>query len=208
MTQGQFPSQLFLEIEGLAYGRDGHALVSGLSLRLEPGTGLLLRGPNGSGKSTLLLTLAGLLPPLSGRLDYAGHDPDQGSALHYCGHRNGVRPRLTVAETLDFWIAINGDHGLSRDEALAKVGLGKAARLDAGYLSAGQQRRLALARLLVSPRPLWLLDEPTAALDADGQALVAGLVADHLAQGGSAVIATHDDIAVPGLSTLMLGAAA
>lgn len=208
MTQGQFPSQLFLEIEGLACGRDGHALVSSLSLRLEPGTGLLLRGPNGSGKSTLLLTLAGLLPPLSGRLDYPGHDPDQGPALHYCGHRNGVRPRLTVAETLEFWIAINGDHGLSRDEALAKVGLGKAARLDAGYLSAGQQRRLALARLLVSPRPLWLLDEPTAALDADGQALVAGLVADHLAQGGSAVIATHDDIAVPGLATLVLGAAA
>lgn len=207
MTQGQNRSQLCLEIEGLACGRGDHALLSGLSFRLAPGTGLLLRGPNGSGKSTLLLTLAGLLPPLAGRLNHVGHDPEDGPALHYCGHRNGVRPRLGVAETLDFWIAINGGHGISRDEALAKVGLTRATRLDAGYLSAGQQRRLALARLLVSPRPLWLLDEPTAALDADGQALVAGLIGDHLALGGIAIIATHDDIPVPGLTTLTLGAA-
>ncbi|WIY52799.1 heme ABC exporter ATP-binding protein CcmA [Devosia sp. YIM 151766] len=205
MTQRQVHSQFFLKAEGLACGRGEQVLVSDIALDLAPGAGLLLRGPNGAGKSTLLLTLAGLLPPLAGRVDYRGHDPDEAPPLHYCGHRNGVRPRLTTAETLDFWAAINGRTGLPPLEALEKVGLSKAAALDAGYLSAGQQRRLALARLLVSRRPLWLLDEPTAALDAEGHRLVADLVGAHLAAGGIAVIATHDDIAVSGLVTLTLG---
>ncbi|MBE7732662.1 heme ABC exporter ATP-binding protein CcmA [Devosia faecipullorum] len=206
MTDRQVFSQLFLKAQGLACGRGDNVLASGIAIDLAPGAGLLLRGPNGSGKSTLLLTLAGLLPKLDGTIEFVGRDPEAGPFLHYCGHKNAVRPRLSVAQTLDFWIAINGDHGLARDAALAEVGLGKAANLDAGYLSAGQQRRLALARLLVSPRPLWLLDEPSAALDRDGAALLARLLAHHLAQGGLAIIATHDDIAVPGLATLTLGA--
>lgn len=205
MTTGQTRSQLFVEIEHLACGRGENVLLRGLSLKLCAGDGLLLRGPNGSGKSTLLLTLAGLLPPISGKIGFPGHDADTGPVLHYCGHRNGIRPRLSVAETLSFWAAINGAYGFSIAAALDKVGLAKAAKLDAGYLSAGQQRRLALARLLVSPRPLWLLDEPTAALDSEGHRLVADLIAGHLAQNGLAIIATHDDIAVPGLSALMLG---
>ncbi len=208
MTTGQTRSQLFVEIEHLACGRGESVLVRDLSLRLEAGNGMLLRGPNGSGKSTLLLTLAGLLPPISGTITFPGHDFETGPVLHYCGHRNGIRPRLTVTETLSFWAAINGAFELSIADALDKVGLAKAAKLDAGYLSAGQQRRLALARLLVSPRPLWLLDEPTAALDTQGHELVAGLITEHLARGGLAIIATHDDIAVPGLSTLMLGGTA
>ncbi len=207
MTQRQVHSQLSLKARGLACGRGEHVLVHDLTLDLAAGNGLLLRGPNGSGKSTLLLTLAGLLPPLAGSIAFPGADPEDGPVLHYCGHRNGIRPRLSVIETLRFWAAINGATGIAPEAALGRVALQKAARLDASYLSAGQQRRLALARLLVTRRPLWLLDEPTAALDKDGHALVAALIQTHLGEGGLAIIATHDDIAVPGIATLTLGGA-
>src|SRR5690606_31795089 len=148
------------EVQGLACGHGDHVLVAGLDFSVPSGTGLLLRGPNGAGKSTLLLTLAGLLPPLTGSMALSGHDPEAGPALHHCGHRNAVRSHLSVAETLSFWAAINGKTGLLPEAALDRVGLGRIASLDAGYLSAGQQRRLALARLLVSSRPTWPLDEP------------------------------------------------
>lgn len=208
MTQRQVQHQIHLEAEGLACGYGETTLARDLSFSVPAGSGLLLRGPNGAGKSTLLLTLAGLLSPLEGKIHLGGHDPDDGPALHYCGHRNAVRARLSVVDTLSFWAAINGATGLVPNAALDRVGLGRIASLDAGYLSAGQQRRLALARLLVSLRPIWLLDEPTAALDAAGQALLAELLGEHLQSGGLAVIATHDDIALPGLNTLTLGAAA
>ncbi|QQR39137.1 heme ABC exporter ATP-binding protein CcmA [Devosia rhizoryzae] len=206
MTQGQVYSPLSLHTQGLAVGRGETMLAHGLALDVAGGSGLLLRGPNGAGKSTLLLTLAGLLAPIEGTVTIEGHDPDDGPALHYCGHRNAVRARMTVRQTLGFWAALNGHTGLAADAALDRVGLGKTAKLDAGYLSAGQQRRLVLARLLVSRRPLWLLDEPSAALDADGRVLLADLLSAHLAEGGLAVIATHDDIAVSSLTTLQLGA--
>jgi heme exporter protein A len=208
MTQRQVFPQVSLKAEGLAVGHGEAVLADNLSIALSAGEGLLLRGPNGAGKSTLLLTLAGLLPAIAGRITIAGHDPEDGPALHHCGHRNAVRARLSVAETLDFWAAINGRTGMAPAAALDRVGLGRAARLDAGYLSAGQQRRLALARLLVSRRPLWLLDEPSAALDAEGHVLLAGLLADHLTSGGLAVIATHDDLGVDGWAILDLGMAA
>jgi heme exporter protein A len=208
MTQRQVQQRLSLEAQGLACGHGDNVLVRDLGFSVPAGSGLLLRGPNGAGKSTLLLTLAGLLPPLAGTIAIAGHDPDHGPALHYCGHRNAVRPRLSVIETLTFWAAINGASGIAPHDALERVGLARIARLDAGYLSAGQQRRLALSRLLVSHRPVWLLDEPTAALDTEGQALLAALLEEHLAGGGLAVIATHDAIALDGLATLALDAAA
>lgn len=205
MTQRQVYPPLRLRADDLDLGRGDAVLARRLTFDLGPGTGLLLRGPNGAGKSTLLLTLAGLIPALAGRVALEGHDPEQGPALHHCGHRNAIRPRLTTAQTLGFWADLNGGGGHSIASALDRVGLSRMADLDAGYLSAGQGRRLALARLLVSPRPLWLLDEPSAALDAAGQALLADLIADHLGHGGLAVIATHDEIAVSGLRTLMLG---
>jgi heme exporter protein A len=207
MTDGQVFPKLLLDVRGLAVGRGETILAEGLTFSVAPGTGLLLRGPNGAGKSTLLLTLAGLLRPMDGTVTLAGHDPDDAPTIHYCGHRNAVRGRLTVEQTLRFWRDINGGGGLPIEHALDRIGLGAAAQLDAGYLSAGQGRRLALARLLVSRRPVWLLDEPTAALDADGSTLLADLLSEHLAGGGMAVVATHDDIAVAGFSTLMLGAA-
>lgn len=208
MTQRQVFPQVSLKAEGLAVGHGEAVLADNLSIALSGGEGMLLRGPNGAGKSTLLLTLAGLLPALSGRIAISGHDPEDGPALHHCGHKNAVRARLGVSETLEFWAAINGRTGMAPAAALDRVGLGRMARFDAGYLSAGQQRRLALARLLVSRRPLWLLDEPSAALDAEGHALLAELLADHLASGGLAMIATHDDLGVGGLATLNLGIAA
>ena len=204
MTHWQVQPPQSLNTHALDIGRGDHVLSQNLSFSVAAGRGLLLRGPNGAGQSTLLLTLARLLPALAGDFEWVGHDADEGRALHYCGHRNAVRPRLTTAETLDFWAAINGRGDMSGDAALARVGLTRQAKLDAGYLSAGQQRRLALARLLVSPRPVWLLDEPSAALDAAGHTLLATLISEHLAAGGMAIIATHDDIAVPDLSVLTL----
>lgn len=207
MTQRQVFSEIRLRTVALVFGRGEAVLGTDIALDVAPGRGLLLRGPNGAGKSTLLLTLAGLLPALGGRRELVGHDPEEGPAIHYCGHHNAVRPRFGVGETLRFWAAINGSPGIDVTPALNRVGLGHAERLDAGYLSAGQQRRLALARLLVSPRPVWLLDEPSAALDGDGEALLADLIGEHLAAGGLTVIATHDVIAVEGLDTLTLGSA-
>ncbi|MBJ6988502.1 MULTISPECIES: heme ABC exporter ATP-binding protein CcmA [unclassified Devosia] len=208
MTHRQVQFSVFIKALDLCFGRGESMLGHVDRLEVSPGEGLLLRGPNGVGKSTLLLTLAGLIPALDGTIEFVGHDPEDGPAAHYCGHKNAVRARLGVAETLGFWAGLNGRTGVSIDDALAAVGLSQAARLDAGYLSAGQQRRLALARLLVSERPVWFLDEPTAALDTAGQALLAELLRQHLARGGSAVIATHDDIPVEGLRVYQLGAKA
>ena len=211
MTPRQVFPPLTLHAEGLACGRGGVALTSDLAFSVAPGHCLLLRGPNGSGKTTLLLTLAGIVPPLAGSFALLGADSEAGPQLHYCGHRNAIKPRLTVGENLDFWRAVNGATGTTTTAALDEVGLGRLVDLDAGYLSAGQSRRLALARLLVSQRPLWLLDEPTAALDSAGHELVSKLIDRHLDMGGLAIAATHDPITLPGpgrLHTLLLGAEA
>ncbi len=208
MTGRQVFPPLTLRAEGLSCGRGGMALSRNLAFRLSSGQCLLLRGPNGAGKSTLLLTLAGIVRPLNGSFAFDGAEEDM-PLLHYCGHRNAIKQRLSVRENLEFWRTINGATGVSSRAALATVGLGELGDLDAGFLSAGQTRRLALARLLVSVRPLWLLDEPTAALDADGHELVAQLIDVHLQRGGMVVAATHDPIALPNperVQTLLLGA--
>lgn len=204
MTERHVHSSLCLKTIALGVGRGETMLARDIALSVTAGSGLMLRGPNGAGKSTLLLTLAGLLDPLEGSIVLEGHDEDFGPAFHHCGHRNAIRPRLTAIETLEFWCGINGNAALPVAEALDRVGLARQAKLDAAYLSAGQQRRLALARLLVSARPVWLLDEPTSALDTEGQGLLAGLIEEHFAAGGIAVIASHDDIAVDGLAVLTL----
>lgn len=204
MTERQVHSPLCLKTFALGVGRGESVLARDIALSVPAGSGLLLRGPNGAGKSTLLLTLAGLLDPLEGSVVLEGHDEDFGPAFHHCGHRNAIRPRLTAVETLEFWCGINGNAAMPVAEALDRVGLARQAKLDAAYLSAGQQRRLALARLLVSARPVWLLDEPTSALDTEGQKLLAGLIGDHLAAGGIAVIASHDTIALEDLPVFTL----
>lgn len=208
MTEGQVHSPICLKTFALGVGRGDTVLARDIALSIPAGRGLILRGPNGAGKSTLLLTLAGLLTPLEGSVVLEGHDEELGPAFHHCGHRNAIRTRLTAIETLQFWLGINGNPAMAVAEALERVGLRRQAKLDAAYLSAGQQRRLALARLLVSARPVWLLDEPTSALDAEGQELLAGLIEDHLGAGGIAVIASHDAIGVDGLGVLTLEAGA
>ena len=192
-----------LTVENLALRRGERQLFDGLGFVVAPGTLLLLRGPNGAGKSSLLLALAGILRPDAGKIDWHAEDPPP---LHILAHSPGVKTRLTLRENLQFWRQVNGPTGILPDAALDAVGLGDLGALDAGYLSAGQTKRLALARLLVTDRLLWLLDEPTAALDARGDELVAGLIAQRLATGGAVIAATHDDIA--GVTeTLTLGGA-
>ncbi|MDB5528044.1 MAG: ccmA [Devosia sp.] len=194
MTERQVFGPLALSAHALAVGRGGIALAQGLEFSVQNGKCLLLRGPNGVGKSTLLLTLAGIVEALDGGFSLDGATAEDGPLLHYCGHRNAIKPRLSVLENLDFWAQLNGPTGAASLEALETIGLEHVAGLDAGYLSAGQGRRLALARLLVSARPLWLLDEPTAALDTEGHDLVTRLIDAHLDAGGLVVAATHDPI--------------
>lgn len=197
------PPPALLTASGLALSRGGRTLFSGLDITLPAGGIVLVRGPNGAGKSSLLLALAGILRCDAGRID-RGEEPPP---LHLLTHQAALKPRLTVAENLDFWRRVNGPTGIPVAAALDTVGLATLGPIAAGHLSAGQGRRLALARLLVSQRSVWLLDEPTAALDAAGRDLLGALLRDHIAGGGGAIVATHDDI--PGLGeapALTLGA--
>lgn len=180
----------------LSVARGGVTVLAGLTFSVGAGQALTLRGPNGSGKTTLLRTLAGLQPPVSGTLEV---NPD---AIAYAAHADGIKSVLTVAENLSFWSATYG--GPPIDRAIRAMDLEPLARRRAGELSAGQKRRLGLARLLVTGRPLWLLDEPTVSLDAASVALFAGVVRDHLAGGGAAVIATHVDLSLPEAEVLDL----
>jgi heme exporter protein A len=194
----------------LAGRRGDSVLFSDIGFTLSRGEALVITGPNGAGKSTLLRVLAGLLGPDSG--SFALHD-DTGATLavadhaHYLGHRNAMKRELRVSENLNFWKRFQAgetDAGLSIDAAIDSVGLTGVAHLPFGYLSAGQQRRIALARLLVSARPLWLLDEPTAALDKRSDQLFADLVRDHLAAGGLAIAATHQPLGLDNVQSLEL----
>lgn len=194
-----------MEARDLACTRGGRPVFTGASFRVGAGGVAAVTGPNGSGKSSLLRIIAGLLRREAGSLFFegAGEEP----FIHYLGHADALKPALTLAETLRFWAALFQDVGGRGVEAAADVvGLRHALDLPVGVLSAGQRRRAGLARLLVSPRPLWLLDEPLASLDAEGEALVARLMAEHCAGGGLIVAATHQ--ALPVASDVELSLAA
>jgi len=185
-------------------------VVSGLSLRLDAGSAIVLTGANGSGKSTLLRTLAGYLKPTSGRVRVvgAGEDVEPGEVCHFVGHLDGIKTHLTAAENLAFWaIYLGGDDNVGSrvERALAQFSLDALADIPAGYLSAGQKRRLGLARLAVAPRPLWLLDEPTVSLDAASVDVLVAAINAHLASGGLAVIATHVPMALAAAQSIRLG---
>ena len=181
----------------LAARRGEDLVFTGVSFELSSGGSLVVTGPNGVGKSTLLRLVAGLLAPHSGtlRLDGGTRGSRLAEHAHYLGHENAMKRELTVGENLQFWQRYMAGERTgpvsSVPEATEAVGLAAIAHLPFGYLSAGQQRRMAMAKLLVAHRPIWILDEPTSALDAASEALLAGLLADHCAGGGIVVAATH-----------------
>ncbi|MEQ1943785.1 heme ABC exporter ATP-binding protein CcmA [Mesorhizobium sp. VNQ89] len=196
--------------ENLGGERGGRMVFSGIDLSLSDGGALLVTGSNGSGKSTLLKVIAGLLPSASGtlRLEDGGEQyPTVGSAAHYLGHLNAIKTSLSVIENLNFWRDFNGDDGLDPLAALESVGLGAIGRLQFGYLSTGQRRRASIARLLISRRPIWLLDEPTAGLDAASERQFSTLMQSHLARGGLILAATHLPLGLAGSKELRLGEA-
>jgi heme exporter protein A len=193
--------------EKLGVRRGGRMLFSGLSFAVEAGRALLVTGPNGAGKTTLLRTLAGLLAPESGHVGLEGGAADASIAeqCHYVGHANAVKPSLTVAENAAFWAGFLGGSPGRLDAALATFGLEALRDIPVGYLSAGQRRRSGLMRLMLAPRPIWLLDEPTASLDQAGQEVLAGAVNAHLAGGGLVVAATHMPLGFERAQELPLG---
>ncbi len=195
--------------ERLACERSGRTVFRDLTFSLAPGEALAVTGPNGAGKSTLLRLVAGLLRPSAGAISLEDDVTDAVVAerVHYMGHKDALKPALTPLEILAFWTDYLGGGGLGCDEALDVVDLAHTADLPSGYMSAGQRRRLSLARLLVARRPLWLLDEPTNALDAGSQDTLRRLCAEHLAAGGLIMLATHAETGIPTRSLRLGGAA-
>lgn len=188
--------------------RGGETIFESVGFSLPAGHSLLVTGPNGSGKSTLLRVIAGLLPPAGGgvRLEGGGAEwPDLSASCHYLGHLNAMKPALTVSENLAFWRDFLGQPHLTVPEALETVGLEGIGHLPFGYLSTGQKRRIAIARLLISYRPVWLLDEPTAGLDNASERQFSELMKAHLEDGGIVIAATHLPLGLEGAEELRMG---
>jgi heme exporter protein A len=183
---------------GVRCVRGGREIFSGVDFEASSGEALAVTGPNGSGKTSLLRLIAGLLTIADGSIGLEGGEteltlPEQ---AHYLGHRDALKSALSVMENLSFWRDFLGGEAFDTRASLAAVGLDHVAHLPAAYLSAGQRRRLSIARLLVLRRPVWLLDEPANALDSAGQSMFAALMGDHLARGGLIVAATHAPLGV------------
>ena len=193
-----------LVVTDLACRRGGRQVLDGLSLRAAAGSLTLLRGRNGVGKTTLLRLIAGIAEPDAGTVALRGGDDALGLSqqCHFIADRDAAKLHLTVAENLRFWGDFLGSGNL--DQALASFGLSPLANLQAAVLSAGQRRRLALSRLALVHRPLWLLDEPTVGLDAPSCDRLAALLAAHIGGGGIIVAATHGGLGIDG-SDIMLG---
>jgi heme exporter protein A len=197
-----------LIVSAASQRRGDRLLFQDLSFEVAAGEALVLRGANGAGKTTLLRTIAGLLQPASGTITLSGAADgiEVGERAHYIGHANAIKGRLSVRENLAFWASfLGGPPDISL--ALEKLGLMELADVPANYLSAGQKRRLGLARLVAAPRPLWLLDEPTVSLDQESRERFASLMRAHLDTGRLIIAATHVDLGLGTARTLELAAA-
>ncbi|MBI1251187.1 MAG: heme ABC exporter ATP-binding protein CcmA [Alphaproteobacteria bacterium] len=189
-----------LSLDDLAVARGERVLFQNLSLRVAAGEAIEITGSNGAGKTSLLRAIAGFLRPLSGTIAV----PERSESLHFLGHRDGLKPTLTARAHARFWAALYQGDAARVAPALDRVGLSAIADLPARALSQGQARRLALTRLITAPRPIWLLDEPSAALDSAGKALLRDLIVEHLKTGGVALAALHESLGLPGARTLAL----
>jgi heme exporter protein A len=199
-----------LMAEAVSVMRGDRMVVTHLSFGVEAGEALVLVGPNGAGKTTLIRCIAGLLRLSAGQIRLEGAQPERtlGEECHYVGHLNGVKASLTVEENATFWSRYLGGASEQIEPALATFGLVAARDIPAAYLSAGQRRRLALARLLLAARPVWLLDEPAVSLDQAAQQVLTTVVDAHLATGGLVVAATHAPLGFARSRELQLGVAA
>ncbi len=201
MSEGLFA------VRGLSCMRGDKTLFAGLSLDLAPGEALHVRGPNGLGKTTLLRALCGLSRPVRGEIRWRGEKvsdlgEDFTAEVAYVGHLNGIQGDLTASENLRLAGRIftrRGEEGLGARDALERVGLRAQSERPARHLSQGQKRRLALARLLVLRRPLWVLDEPFTALDVASVASLSSLIGEHMAEGGLALVVSHQAFDLPGI---------
>lgn len=203
-----------LRADHIAIERGGRRLFSELSFELQSGQALAVRGPNGAGKTSLLRAVAGLLPLAEGAFSLEGGDEEAplGEQAHYLGHADALKGALSAGENLEFWAAMlapawRGKGPPSLAAALDRVGLGHALDLPVHALSAGQKRRVALARLLLAWRPLWLLDEPLTALDQAAQQRLHEILGEHLAEGGLIIAATHAPLDLEASRELRLEAA-
>jgi heme exporter protein A len=198
-----------LSADSLTCVRGGRTVFSGLSFSVSSGEALAVVGRNGAGKSSLLRMIAGLVHLAAGRLSLMGGDAEASipEQAHYLGHLDALKGSLSVRENLAFWVDYLGGTRADTAAALEAVDLSPLAGLPAGYLSAGQRRRLSIARLVAVSRPLWLLDEPTSALDVQSQDRLAQLMRGHLKEGGMIVAATHGPIGLDAPRELRLGAA-
>jgi heme exporter protein A len=185
------PIKTSLAAHEISCQRGGRLLFRGLSFTLQPGEGLLVTGPNGAGKTSLLRLIAGLLPLNAGSIESGDASTPLPELCHYVGHANGIKSALTLEENVAFWVDFLGGGDADLDDALHMFGLAELKDLPAGLLSAGQKRKLALLRLFVAPRPIWLLDEPSVSLDTASVAVLDKAIARHLARGGIAVVASH-----------------
>lgn len=202
---GPFQDQPSIRVEGLSLARGGRVLFERVDLGAAAGDFVEIRGANGSGKTSLLRAIAGFLKPRAGRITFERAE-DPALSLHYLGHLNALKGAASVDAHVRYWSGLFGAPRAGAD-LLSRVGLSGYGEAPARALSQGQARRLALARLLLAPRPIWLLDEPAAALDADGRAKLNALIDAHRAAGGLVLAAMHEDLGPSPTASLVLGAA-